>query len=81
MLNACYDVQQIPLENIDKAVPALIGLSLGFAGGMGLVLLVLLPLLWECKKYPPFQTEWAPKICWVVAVIAIVVPVQKFFFG
>jgi hypothetical protein len=48
---------------------------------MGLVLLVLVPLLWECKKYPQFQTDWAPKICWVVAVIAIVAPAQKFFFG
>jgi hypothetical protein len=81
MLNACYDIQQIPLANLDKAIPALIGLSLGFAGGMGLVLLVLVPLLWECKKHPQFQTDWAPKICWVVAVIAILAPAQKFFFG
>jgi hypothetical protein len=81
ILNACYDIQQIPLANLEKAIPALIGLSLGFAGGMGLVLLVLVPLLWECKKYPRFQTDWAPKICWVVAVIAIVAPAQKFFFG
>jgi hypothetical protein len=81
MLNACYDIQQIPLAHADKALPALIGLSLGFVGGLGLVLLVLVPLLWECKKYPQFQTDWAPKICWVVAAIAIIAPVQKFFFG
>jgi len=81
ILNACYDIQQIPLANGDKAVPALIGLCLGFVGGIALVLLVLVPLLWECKKYPEFQKGWAPRICWVIAGMAILLPLQKLFFG
>jgi len=80
MLNACYDLQQIPLSNLDKATPALIGLCLGFISGMVLVLVVLVPLLWECKKFPEFQTAWAPRICWIIAGLAVLVPLQKLFF-
>jgi len=81
ILNACYDIQQVPLASVDQALPQLTGLSLGFVVGLALVLLVLVPLNWECQKYPGFSTEWAPRICWVVAALAVLVPAQKYFFG
>jgi hypothetical protein len=80
LLNGCYDMQQIPLKNPDQAAFALLGLCFGFVAGMALVFLIIFPLLWECKKYPGFQKDWAPKICWVIAVLAIFVPVQQYLF-
>ena len=81
LLNAGYDIQQIPLSAPAMTLNALVGLALGFAGGMALVLLVLIPLWWEFKKYPGFQEYWAPKISWGVAALAIFLPLQKWFFG
>jgi hypothetical protein len=81
LLNAGYDIQQIPLSEPAQTVNALIGLSMGFVGGMALVLLVVVPLWWECRKYPGFQESWAPKIAWAVAGVAVFLPIQKWLFG
>jgi len=81
LLNAGYDIQQIPLSASATTLNALVGLALGFAGGMALVLLVLIPLWWEFKKYPGFQEYWAPKISWGVAALAVLLPLQKLLFG
>ena len=81
VLNAWYDIQQIPLSVPAQTVNALVGLALGFAGGIALVLVVLVPLWWECKKYPGFQENWAPKISWIVAAVAVFLPLQKWLFG
>jgi hypothetical protein len=81
LLNACYDIQQIPLSGSTRTINALVGLSLGFAGGIALVLLAVVPLWWECRKYPGFQESWAPKISWIIAAIALFLPLQKWLFG
>lgn len=81
LLNACYDMQQIALINPTRTINALAGLAMGFAGGLALVLLVLVPLWWECKKYPGFQENWAPKASWAVAILSIYLPLQKWLFG
>ena len=80
LLNACFDTQQIPLSHPAETLNALTGLGLGFASGLALVMLVLIPLWWECKKYPGFQGHWAPKISWIVAALAVFLPLQKLFF-
>jgi len=79
-LNAYYDVQQIPLSVPATTLNALTGLALGFAAGLTLVLFVLIPLWWECKKYPGFQEHWAPKISWLMAALAVFLPLQKWLF-
>jgi len=81
LLNACYDIQQIPVSDPAQTVNTLIGLSLGFVGGIALVLIVVVPLWWECRKYPGFQEHWAPKIAWAVALLAVFLPLQKWLLG
>lgn len=81
LLNACYDIEQIPLSVPAQTANALAGLALGFAGGIALVLFVLIPLWWECRKYPGFEKIWAPKISWAVAALAVFLPIQKWIFG
>jgi hypothetical protein len=80
-LNAGYDIQQIPLTAPAQTVNALVGLAAGFAGGIAVVLVVVVPLWWECRKYPGFEQNWAPKICWGVAAIAVLLPIHKWIFG
>jgi hypothetical protein len=81
LLNAYYDIQQIPLSVPAQTVNALVGVALGFTGGIALVLLVLVPIWWECKKFPGFQENWAPKISWIVTALAVFLPLQKWLFG
>ena len=78
LLNGCYDLQQIRTTTAISGLPALIGLSLGFVGSVSSVLLVLSFIVAECKKYPGFSQHWTPRLCWVVAVGALALPVQKF---
>ena len=73
------DIQPLLLDIRPRRI--LVGLSLGFVGGIALVLLVLVPLWWECKKYPGFQENWAPRISWTIVAIAVFLPLQKWFFG
>jgi hypothetical protein len=81
LMNACFDLQQIPLSVPAQTVNALAGLAFGFAGGIALVLLVLVPLWWECSKFPGFQESWAPRLSWIVAVLSVLLPLQKWLFG
>jgi hypothetical protein len=80
LLNACYDLQQIRWDAEDRSSSALIGLCSGFVCGILSLVLILIILLHECKKYREFQAVWAPRICWLMAVLAILLPLQKFFF-
>jgi hypothetical protein len=57
------------------------GSCLGFTTGMASVLAVLGALLWECKKYPEFDREWAPRLCWFSAALAVLLPIQRGFSG
>jgi hypothetical protein len=79
--NACRDVQQIRWTPENETSGALGGLSLGFVASIGLILLVVIPLIWECKKFREFDRVWAPKICWAIAALALLLPIQKWIFG
>jgi hypothetical protein len=71
LLNGCFDIQQTNLERPDADVLNLIGESLGFAAGLGLVFVIGYLLVAECRKFPGFNRDWKPKICWIFAILAL----------
>jgi hypothetical protein len=77
LLNGCFDVQQTSLERPAPDISNLIGLCLGFVAGLALVFAIGFPIVSECRKYPGFQRAWAPKICWALALLALVLPWVK----
>ena len=74
LLNGCFDIQQTSLERPAADPANLAGLNLGFIAGLALVFGIGLALVSECRKYPGFHTSWAPKICWGLAALALVLP-------
>ena len=80
LLNACDDLQQVQWTPENQAGAALVGLCAGFVAGFGLIIVILTALLAECRKFPEFQSRWAPRLCWVMAALALILPLQKFFF-
>lgn len=74
LLNGCYDIQQTSLERPASDSANLTGLSLGFVAGFALIFAIGMPLVAECRKYPGFQQGWAPKICWGLAALALILP-------
>jgi hypothetical protein len=81
LLNALNDLQQIRWTAEDQTILAFTGLSLGFVCSILSVGVVQFVLLVECRKYAGFETDWVPNICWLVAGLAILLPLQKFFFS
>jgi len=74
LLNGCFDIQQTSMERPASDPVNLAGLSLGFVAGLALVFAIGLALVAECRKYPGFQKAWAPKICWGLAALAMILP-------
>lgn len=71
-LNGCYDVQQTSVERPAAEVVNLIGLSAGFVASLALIFTIAYVLIVECRKFPGFDRDWKPKICWALAALALV---------
>jgi hypothetical protein len=76
LLNGCLEVQVTSLERPPPNGGNLTGLVLGLIAGFALIFAVALPLLHECRKYPGFQRNWAPKMAGALAVLAVVLSVR-----
>ena len=77
LLNGCLEVQQTTLERPPPDGANLTGLVLGLIAGFALIFAIALPLLHECRKYPGFQRNWAPKIAVGLAVGAVVLALSR----
>jgi hypothetical protein len=78
--NAVHDLQPLQLSAEDHLSSALMGLVSGFACGLLSIAVVLALIVGECKKYPKFKTDWAPKICWAVGAFSLIFSLQKTLF-
>ncbi len=74
ILDACYDIQQTTLERPAPTPGNLLGFALGFVASLALIFLIGIPLVGECRRQPGFTTKWAPKICWGLAALALILP-------
>jgi hypothetical protein len=72
LLNGCFDIQQSSLERPGADVANLIGAGLGFATGLALIFAIGILLAAECRKFPGFDHDWKPIICWALAVLALI---------
>ena len=72
LLNGCFDIQQTSLERPEADVANLVGESLGFVTSLGLIFTIDYFLVAECRKFPGFDGEWKPKICWALAILALI---------
>ena len=80
-VNAFYDLHQLSWAPGDQTFPAALAFGTGFACGLFTVALVLLPVVTECKKFSEFDRAWVPKICWLIAALALLLPLKKALFG
>jgi hypothetical protein len=77
VINGCFDIQQTSLERPFPSLANFFGLCLGFTAGLALILAIAVPIVLECRKARDFQAGWVPKICWAVALLALVLPWVK----
>jgi hypothetical protein len=80
-VTAASDLQQLSWFPEQKTVSAGLGLCAGFACGLVSIAVVLLLVVTECRKFHEFERTRAPKICWLVAVLALLLPLEKALFG
>jgi hypothetical protein len=77
LLNACHDVPHVRLLPAETAAWETVARCAGFACSLLSVVLVLALILGEGRKFPGFQSKWAPRICWIVAAFALLLPLQR----
>ncbi len=81
LVTAVCDLQQLSWFPEQKTILAGWGLCAGFACGLASIAIVLLLVVTECRKFHEFETAWAPKICWLIAVLALLLPLEKALLG
>jgi hypothetical protein len=76
ILNAVYDIQHIAPEDFGQSVAVVTEYGLGFIVSLATVFLILTPLILECKKHAAFQTHWTPALCWLAAILSLLLPLE-----
>ena len=81
LVNACADLPHVRLLAAGASAWEPLARCAGFACSFLSVVVVLALLLGEAGKFPGFQVKWAPRLCWVLAALALLLPLERFLVG